>query len=141
MTDTLNFRTIGYFFFDKSNKRSIKLETAVTWSKSNLNMMNIYEESTLNFWICWFCLFIYLWIWLSLCKIVRSSVILLLPLYTKYRHWNLLFQIWISSKSLCDITITCKFIIFFSPKNKIVANFIQSVNNHCTASQRITKRR
>jgi hypothetical protein len=21
-------------------------------SKSNLNMMNIYEESTLNFWIC-----------------------------------------------------------------------------------------
>jgi hypothetical protein len=33
-------------------KRSIKLETAVTWSKSNLNMMNIYEESTLNFWIC-----------------------------------------------------------------------------------------
>jgi hypothetical protein len=38
-------------FFDKSNKRSIKLETAVTWSKSNLNMMNIYEESTLNFWI------------------------------------------------------------------------------------------
>jgi hypothetical protein len=39
-------------FFDKSNKRSIKLETAVTWSKSNLNMMNIYEESTINFWIC-----------------------------------------------------------------------------------------
>jgi hypothetical protein len=26
-------------------------ETAVTWSKSNLNMMNIYEESTINFWI------------------------------------------------------------------------------------------
>jgi hypothetical protein len=50
LTDTLNFRTIGYFF-DKSNKRSIKLKTAVTWSKSNLNMMNIYEESTLNFWI------------------------------------------------------------------------------------------
>jgi hypothetical protein len=39
-------------FFDKSNKRSIKLKTAVTWSKSNLNMMNIYEEGTLNFWIC-----------------------------------------------------------------------------------------
>jgi hypothetical protein len=39
-------------FFDKSNKRSIKLATAVTWSNSNLNMMNIYEESTLNFWIC-----------------------------------------------------------------------------------------
>jgi hypothetical protein len=38
-------------FFDKSNKRSINLETAVTWSKSNLNMMNIYEESTINFWI------------------------------------------------------------------------------------------
>jgi hypothetical protein len=35
-------------FFDKSNKRSIKLETAVKWSKSNLNMMNIYEESTIN---------------------------------------------------------------------------------------------
>jgi hypothetical protein len=35
----------------------IELETAVTWSKSNLNMMNIYEESTLNFWIC--CLQIY----------------------------------------------------------------------------------
>jgi hypothetical protein len=31
---------------------TIKLETAVTWSKSNLNMMNIYEESTINFWIC-----------------------------------------------------------------------------------------
>jgi hypothetical protein len=46
----LNFRTIGYFL-DKSNKRSIKLETAVTWSKSDLNMMNNYEESTLNFWI------------------------------------------------------------------------------------------
>ena len=39
--------------FDKSNKnKSIKPETAVTWSKSNLNMMNIYEESTINFWIC-----------------------------------------------------------------------------------------
>jgi hypothetical protein len=50
LTDTLNFRNVGYFF-DKSNKRSIKLETAVTWSKSNLNMMNIYEESTINFWI------------------------------------------------------------------------------------------
>jgi hypothetical protein len=37
--------------FDKCNKRPIKLETAVTWSKSNLNMMNIYEESTINFWI------------------------------------------------------------------------------------------
>ena len=57
---TFNFRIIDghiefrYYrlFFDKSNKRSIKLETAVTWSKSNLNMMNIYEESTLNFWIC-----------------------------------------------------------------------------------------
>jgi hypothetical protein len=31
--------------------RSIKLETAVTWSNSNLHMMNIYEESTINFWI------------------------------------------------------------------------------------------
>ena len=57
---TFNFRIIDghiefpYYrlFFDKSNKRSIKLETAVTWSKSNLNMMNIYEERTLNFWIC-----------------------------------------------------------------------------------------
>jgi hypothetical protein len=38
--------------FDKSNKPPIKLETVVTWSKSNLNMMNIYEESTINFWIC-----------------------------------------------------------------------------------------
>ena len=28
----------------------------------------------------WFCLFIYLWVWRSLCKIVRSSVIMLLPL-------------------------------------------------------------
>jgi hypothetical protein len=59
-TITFNFRNIDghiefpYYrlFFDKSNKPSIKLETAVTWSKSNLNMMNIYEESTLNFWIC-----------------------------------------------------------------------------------------
>ena len=30
--------------FDKSNKQSTKLETAVMWSKSILNMMNIYEE-------------------------------------------------------------------------------------------------
>ena len=60
---TFNFRIIDghiefpYYrlFFDKSNKRSIKLEIAVTWSKSNLNMMNIYEESTLNFWICGMC--------------------------------------------------------------------------------------
>jgi hypothetical protein len=58
-TITFNFRIIdghiefpySRLFFDKSNKRSIKLETAVTWSKSNLNMMNIYEESTINFWI------------------------------------------------------------------------------------------
>jgi hypothetical protein len=58
-TITFNFRIIdghiGFpycrLFFDKSNERSIKLETAVTWSKSNLNMMNIYEESTINFWI------------------------------------------------------------------------------------------
>jgi hypothetical protein len=36
----------------------------------------------------WFCLFIYLWVWLSLCKIVRSSVILLLPLFIKRgRSW------------------------------------------------------
>ena len=41
--------------FPTANKRSIKLETAVTWSKSNLNMMNIYEEGTLNFWIWKFC--------------------------------------------------------------------------------------
>jgi hypothetical protein len=53
LTDTLNFRTVVCrLFFDKSNKRSIKLETTVTWSKSNLNMMNIYEERTINFWIC-----------------------------------------------------------------------------------------
>ena len=32
----------------------------------------------------WFCLFIYLWVWLSLWKIVRSSVILLLPLFIMY---------------------------------------------------------
>jgi hypothetical protein len=59
-TMTFNFRIIdGHIefpycrlFFDKSNKRAIKLETVVTWSKSNLNMMNIYEESTINFWIC-----------------------------------------------------------------------------------------
>ena len=38
--------------FDKSNKQSIKLETVVTWIKSNLNIMNIYQESTINFWIC-----------------------------------------------------------------------------------------
>jgi hypothetical protein len=58
-TITFNFRIIDghiefpycMLFFDKSNKRSIKLETAVTWSKYNLNMMNIYEESTINFWI------------------------------------------------------------------------------------------
>jgi hypothetical protein len=58
-TITFNFRIsdghieIPYciLLFDKSNKQSIKLETVVTWSKSNLNMMNIYEESTINFWI------------------------------------------------------------------------------------------
>jgi hypothetical protein len=32
-----------------ANKRSIKLETEVTWSKSNLNMMNIYEEAKKGF--------------------------------------------------------------------------------------------
>ena len=60
-TITFNFRIIdGHIefpycrlFFDKFNKQSIKLETAVTWSKSNLNMMNIYQENTINFWICW----------------------------------------------------------------------------------------
>ena len=31
-------------FFDKSNKQSTKIETAVTLSKSNLNMLNIHEE-------------------------------------------------------------------------------------------------
>ena len=51
-------------FFDKSNKRSIKLETAVPWSKSNLNMMNIYEESTINFWI-----------WLFFCHAVCNTSI------------------------------------------------------------------
>ena len=37
--------------FDKYYEQPIKLETAVMWSKSNLNM-NIYEDSTFNFWIC-----------------------------------------------------------------------------------------
>ena len=37
--------------FPTANKRSIKLETAVTWSKSNLNMINIYQKSIINFWI------------------------------------------------------------------------------------------
>jgi hypothetical protein len=36
----LNFRTVCYLLFDKSNKSYTKLETAVTWSKSNLNIMN-----------------------------------------------------------------------------------------------------
>jgi uncharacterized membrane protein (DUF485 family) len=35
----------------------------------------------------WFCLFIYLWVWLSLCKISRSSVILLLPLMVHSLSW------------------------------------------------------
>jgi hypothetical protein len=38
--------------FDKSNKQSTKLETAIMWSKSTLNMMNIYEESIIHFWTC-----------------------------------------------------------------------------------------
>jgi hypothetical protein len=34
-----------------SEREPISDDYAVTWSKSNLNMMNIYEESTINFWI------------------------------------------------------------------------------------------
>ena len=51
-TITFNYRIVDghiefpYYMllFDKSNKQSTKLETAGTWSKSNLNIMNIYEE-------------------------------------------------------------------------------------------------
>ena len=51
-TITFNYRIIDghvdvpfcMLLFDKSNKKSIKLDTAVMWSKSNLNMMNIYGE-------------------------------------------------------------------------------------------------
>ena len=32
----------------------------------------------------WFCLFIYLWVLTFPCKIIRSSVVLLLPLFTYY---------------------------------------------------------
>jgi hypothetical protein len=59
-TISFNFRIIDghieipycMLLFDKSNKQSIKLQTVVTWIKSNLNIMNIYQESTINFWIC-----------------------------------------------------------------------------------------
>jgi len=37
--------------FDKSNEQSTQLETAVTLLKSNLNMMNIYEEKYHQFLI------------------------------------------------------------------------------------------
>jgi hypothetical protein len=37
--------------FEKSNGQSTQLETAVTWSKSNLDMMIIYEKS-INCWMC-----------------------------------------------------------------------------------------
>ena len=37
----------------------------------------------------WFCLFIYLWVLTSTWKIVRSSVILLLPLLTIINNWSL----------------------------------------------------
>ena len=36
--DTLNCHTV----FDKYKEQFNQLETAVTWSKSNLNIMNIY---------------------------------------------------------------------------------------------------
>ena len=35
--------------FEKSEEQSIQLENAVTWSKSNLNVMNIYEEKYIKF--------------------------------------------------------------------------------------------
>ena len=35
--------------FDKSEEQSIQLENAVMWSKSNLNIMNIYEEKYIKF--------------------------------------------------------------------------------------------
>jgi hypothetical protein len=57
----LDYPPACVLFFDKSNKPSIKLETAVTWSKSNLNMTNSYEESTINFWICIMASFNYFW--------------------------------------------------------------------------------
>ena len=34
----------------------------------------------------WLCLFIYLWVLTFLCKIIRSSVILLLPLFKAYKY-------------------------------------------------------
>jgi hypothetical protein len=49
LTDTLNFRTISYFLTNLINDpSSLKLQSP---AQINLNMMNIYEESTLNFWI------------------------------------------------------------------------------------------
>jgi len=51
-TITFNYRIVDghiefpycMLLFDKFNKSYTKLKTAVTWSKSNLNIMNIYEE-------------------------------------------------------------------------------------------------
>jgi uncharacterized protein YacL len=47
-----NIRLVNIITYIIEESKLISDNTAVTWSKSNLNMMNIYEENTINFWIC-----------------------------------------------------------------------------------------
>ena len=78
MTDTLNFRTVCYFLTNLINDpSSLKLQSQ--WSKSNLNMMNIYEESTINFWIwgIYVCLMVFNATFNSISAISWRSVLLM----------------------------------------------------------------
>jgi 4-diphosphocytidyl-2C-methyl-D-erythritol kinase len=51
-SSTIHTTPSGQFnnrLFEKSEEQSIQLENAVTWSNSNLNVMNIYEEKYIKF--------------------------------------------------------------------------------------------
>jgi hypothetical protein len=94
-------------FFDKSNKRSIKLETAVTWSKPNLNMMNIYEESTINFWI-WRNYPPLFFFFITFCFTYLYSIKFLYFFINSYRfpYFNLFVSIFI--QSYVNVNLMCR---------------------------------
>jgi hypothetical protein len=66
--------------------------STVTWLKSNLNMMNIYEESTIHFWICvyqlWLQFHLIIYIFLLLILFIQDFYFSdrVLPLGETYRH-------------------------------------------------------
>jgi hypothetical protein len=99
-------------FFDKSNKRSIKLETAVTWSKPNLNMMNIYEESTINFWI-WRNYPPPFFFFITFCFTYLYSIKFLYFFINSYRfpYFNLFVSIFIQSYVNVNLHVSTLYII------------------------------